>query len=75
MTVEEIRENLLQVLITTVKCYSGVRNNDTPFPGDQTAHSLAIEAQSRQITTAKICCKAAGIDEETIRNIVSLHAL
>lgn len=75
MTVEEIRENLLKVLSSTVLSRRTVRDNDTPFQGDRLAHALALETQSHQVTAVKICCKAAGIDEETIRTVISFGAL
>lgn len=75
MTVEEIRENLLKVLSSAVQSQAAVRKNDTPLLADRMLHSLAVERQSHQVTAVKICCKAAGIDEETIREVITLCAL
>lgn len=75
MTVEEIQENLLKVLASTVTNQATVRGNATPFPDNMIAHARAVEQLSLQVTAIKICCKAAGIDEERIRDVVYLCSL
>jgi hypothetical protein len=75
MTVEEIRENLLKVLTSTVMNQSTVRNNSTPFQNDRMGHHFAVEKLSAQVTAVKVCCRAAGISEETIRDIMSVCAI
>lgn len=75
MIVEEIQKNLLGVLTSAVMSRTAVRNNDTPFQGDKIGHALAIDQLSKQVDAVHLCCKVAGIEEETIRNIISLCSL
>jgi len=75
MTVEEIRDNLLKVLTSTLMNQASVRNNRTPFQNDPTAHHFAVERLSAQVTAVKVCCRSAGISEETIRDIMSVCAI
>jgi hypothetical protein len=75
VTAEEIQENLLKVLASTVTNQATARSNATPFPDNMIAHAKAVENLSLQITAIKICCKAAGIDEDKIRDVVYLCSL
>lgn len=75
MTAEEIQKNLLRVLSEAVSSRREARNNDTPFQGNKVAHSLAVDQLSRQVDSVHACCLAAGIPDETIRNIISLFSL
>lgn len=74
MTVEEIRNNLLSLLSSTVMNQATVRRNDSPFQNDRLSHTFAVDKLSAQVTAVKMCCKAAGIDEETIRDVITLCA-
>lgn len=75
MTAEEIQDNLIKVLASTVISRRTARDNDTLFQGDKLGHALAIDQLSRQVDAVHVCCKAAGIDEETIRTVISLGSL
>ena len=75
MTAEEIQKNLLGVLTSTVTSRAAVRNNDAPFQGDKLAHDLAVDQISKKVDAVYLCCKVAGIQEDTIRNIISLCSL
>lgn len=75
MTVEEIQKNLLGVLTSTVISRRTARDNDTPFQKDTRAHAAAIHQLSRQVDAVRLCCKVAGIEEETILNVISLCSL
>lgn len=75
MTAEDIQKKLLGVLTSTVISRTAVRNNDTPFQGDMLGHALAIDQLSKQVDAVYLCCKVAGIEEETIRNVISLCSL
>lgn len=75
MTVEEIHTNLLKVLTSTVISRRTARDNDTPFQGDKLGHILAVDQLSKQVDAVYLCCKTAGIPEETIRTVISLSSL
>lgn len=75
MTVEEIQENLLKVLVETLVNKAAVRENNSPFQNDPLGHARAVETIGHQVTAVRICCRAAGIDEDQIQNIISLCSL
>lgn len=75
MTAEEIQKNLLEVLSSTVISRRTVRDNATPFQGDTLGHALAIDQLSKKVDAVYVCCKAAGIAEETISTVISLGSL
>lgn len=75
MTAEEIQTKLLEVLTSTVTSRAAARNNDTHFQGDKLSHAAAVNILSRQVDAVYLCCKVAGIPEDTIRNIVCLCSL
>lgn len=75
MTAEEIQKNLLKVLSEAVISRRMVRDNDTPFQGDKLGHALAVDQLSKQVDAVHLCCKAAGIEEKTIREMISLCSL
>lgn len=74
MTAEEIHQRLLKVLADTAMNQSTVRNNNTPFQNDPISYH-AVDRLSAQVVAVKVCCRAAGIEEERIRDVLNVCAL
>lgn len=72
MTVEEIHGNLLRALAMVADQHATVLGN--PIPGHEPIlRDIELKRLGAQVTTAKIMCRAAGIDEETVRTFVDVH--
>jgi len=74
MSVAEIHQNLLRALSTVAKQHAAVLKN--PLPGyEPILRDMDLKRLSAQVTTAKLMCGVAGIDEQAIRLIVDVHYL
>lgn len=74
MSVEEIRYNLLKALSKVAAQHAAVLKN--PLPGyEPLLRQADLQRLAAQVTTAKLMCAVAGIDEGSIRTLVEVHYL
>jgi hypothetical protein len=71
MTVDEIRQNLLDGLRTVAESHGALlrdgRQHYTPV-----LYESQLSCSQAKVTTAKTMCRLAGIDEDAVRAVVEI---
>ena len=69
MDAQTMRFNLLEALARIAQQHATILTNELPGT-DPCSRQSHLTQSAAQVTTAKMMCRAAGIEEDTVRAIV-----